>query len=60
MKFLLPLVAVALLFAAAPAAAESADELIGIWRADVTFGPKLQGPLMVRRTKGGFAASIGG
>src|SRR5438876_1243186 len=49
-----------LLFAAAPAMAQSAEELTGIWRADVTFGPKLQGPLVVRKSSAGYTATIGG
>lgn len=60
MKILVRLLALALVFAAAPAGSQGADELTGIWRADVSFGPKLHGLLVVRRTKAGFSASIAG
>ncbi|HEX5258353.1 MAG TPA: serine hydrolase [Sphingomicrobium sp.] len=59
MKALLILTAPVLLIAGAPAAAQSSDQLIGIWRADVSYGPKLEGSLVVREGKGGYSARIG-
>jgi CubicO group peptidase (beta-lactamase class C family) len=43
-----------------PATATTANDLIGIWRADVDYGPHLQGRLVVRKSATGFVASIGG
>lgn len=54
------LLAVALLCAGSGGSAtgRAADDLIGIWRADVSFGPKLAGPLIVRRSASGYSATI--
>jgi CubicO group peptidase (beta-lactamase class C family) len=60
MKVLLILTAPMLLIAGAPATAQNSDQLIGIWRADVSYGPKLEGALVVREAKGGgYSATIG-
>lgn len=45
--------------AAAPATGQGPDRLIGIWRADLNFGPKLEGLLVLRKTKVGYSATIG-
>jgi CubicO group peptidase (beta-lactamase class C family) len=60
MKLLLGVVAVALLLSGTQAKARGADDLTGIWRADVSYGPKLDGPLIVRRSAAGYSARIGG
>ena len=57
MKALFNLVACGSLFVGARAQAE---DLTGIWRADVGFGPRLHGPLLIRKTAAGFSATIGG
>jgi CubicO group peptidase (beta-lactamase class C family) len=44
----------------APAAAQGEDELIGLWGAELRFGPALSGVLAVRRGRAGWTASIGG
>lgn len=59
MKVPLILTAPVLLIAAAPVTAQSSDQLIGIWRADVSYGPKLEGSLVVREGNGGYSATIG-
>jgi len=43
-----------------PATAQAPDPLIGIWRADVNFGPKLQGPIVIRKSNAGYSATISG
>jgi len=60
MKILLGFLAAVLAVVGAPAAAQRADDLVGIWRADVDYGPRLQGPLVVRQLSTSFVASIGG
>ena len=41
--------------------AQRADEaLVGLWGADLDFGPALAGPLAVRETAAGWEATIGG
>jgi CubicO group peptidase (beta-lactamase class C family) len=59
LKAVFNLLALALLIAGAQAKAQSADDLTGIWRADVAFAPKLGGALIVRRSVGGYSATIG-
>jgi CubicO group peptidase (beta-lactamase class C family) len=60
MKILLGFLAAFLAVVGAPASAQRADDLVGIWRADVDYGPRLQGRLIVRKLSNGFVASIGG
>jgi CubicO group peptidase (beta-lactamase class C family) len=60
MKILLGFLAAMLAVIGAPASAQRADDLVGIWRADVDYGPHLQGRLVVRKSATGFVASIGG
>src|SRR5689334_8609976 len=60
MKRLLNLLTLPLMLSAAPAKATATDPLIGIWRADATFTPKLEGTLVIRKSAAGYAASIGG
>jgi CubicO group peptidase (beta-lactamase class C family) len=59
MKALLNLLAVVLLLAGTEVKAQRTDELAGIWRADVSFGPKLHGPLVVRKSTIGYSATLG-
>jgi CubicO group peptidase (beta-lactamase class C family) len=57
---LFPVLIPALLVGSAAAHAQPVDELTGIWRADLGFGPKLHGLLVVRRSGAAYSASIGG
>jgi CubicO group peptidase (beta-lactamase class C family) len=57
MKLLLALFA---LLIAVPAAAQPADPLVGLWGAQLNFGPELRGELVVARTARGWTAEIGG
>lgn len=59
MKPLFGLVALGILFGAREAEAQSAEQLTGIWRGDVSYGPKLRGPLVIRRSGTGYWATIG-
>ncbi len=43
---------------AVTAQAQDAGGLIGIWRADVSLGAQLGGPLIIRKTPGGYEARI--
>ncbi|HYJ31202.1 MAG TPA: hypothetical protein VEW25_12790, partial [Allosphingosinicella sp.] len=56
MRFLLALFC---LLAASPAAAQETDPLVGLWGAQLDFGPELRGDLVVRRTGRGWTAAIG-
>ncbi|MEO6580576.1 MAG: serine hydrolase [Sphingomicrobium sp.] len=49
-----------MLVTVAPAIAEGVEPLIGLWGANLDFGPRLRGDLVVRRTEDGWTASIGG
>lgn len=42
------------------AAPQRAEPMVGLWGADVDFGPALAGPLEVRRGADGWSATIGG
>lgn len=53
------LIAWALLFTGTQATAQGAKDLTGIWRADLNFGPKLHGPLIIWRSATGYSATIG-
>ena len=46
--------------AAAPAVGQAPDRLIGIWQAELDFGPKLEGSLVIRKAKAGYSATIDG
>jgi CubicO group peptidase (beta-lactamase class C family) len=52
--------AAVLSFTAAPATGQDPDRLIGIWRADMNFGPSVGGPLVIREAKGRYSATIDG
>jgi hypothetical protein len=54
------LLALLILFAAAPAAAQGADPLVGLWGVRLDFGPALRGPIEVRRARNSWTATIGG
>jgi CubicO group peptidase (beta-lactamase class C family) len=41
-------------------AAASADELVGLWRAEQRFGPDARGPLVLERTPSGWVADFMG
>ncbi|HEX8642894.1 MAG TPA: serine hydrolase [Allosphingosinicella sp.] len=53
------LLALFCLLLAAPAAAQSADPLIGLWGLQLDFGPELRGELVVRRSGRAWTARIG-
>jgi CubicO group peptidase (beta-lactamase class C family) len=60
MKILLGFWAAMLAVIDTPVLAQTADDPVGIWRADVNYGPHLQGRLVVRKSATGFVGSIGG
>ena len=60
MKMLLGFMAAIVAVIGAPASAQRADDLVGIWGAEIDYGPRLQGRLVVRKLPTGFIASIGG
>lgn len=54
------LLALLCLVIAAPAAAQPADPLLGLWGVHLDFGPELRGELAVRRSGRSWSATIGG
>src|SRR5436190_259675 len=48
------------LLMAAPILAQEADPLIGLWGAELDFGPKLRDELIVKRSGADWVASLGG
>lgn len=57
MRVLINLLALVLL--SAGAAAHGADDLTGTWSAEVDYGPKLRGQLVITKSSAGYSASIG-
>jgi CubicO group peptidase (beta-lactamase class C family) len=53
------LIALFCLILASPAAGQETDPLVGLWGAQLDFGPELRGELVVRRTGRGWTAAIG-
>lgn len=58
MRGLLILLALPLLSGSTAASAQAADELIGVWRGIADHGPRLHGPLTIRKSPKGFVAMI--
>jgi CubicO group peptidase (beta-lactamase class C family) len=59
-KMLFAFVAATLAVIGAPVSARTTNDLVGIWRADANYGPRLRGQLIVRMSPTGFVASIDG
>ena len=57
---LLALAFLALMLIAAVAAANPADELVGLWHAKARLGPEVAGQLIVEKAGAGYVADIGG
>lgn len=60
MKPLVIIAAAVLPVIAAPVPAQVPDQLIGIWRADLNFSPKLEGPLVIRKANAGYSGVLSG
>src|SRR5438270_12677652 len=59
MRALLGLLAFMSLLGSVAARAQRADELIGIWRGAMEYGPIIRGPLIIRKSERAYEATIG-
>ena len=59
MRALLGLLAFMSLLGSVAARAQRADELIGIWRGTMEYGPIIRGPLIIRKSERAYEATIG-
>jgi len=60
MRAFVGLLALPALFLSPQARAQPGESLIGVWRAVVDHGPKLHGRLVIRKSRIGYLASVGG